>query len=211
MEQIIATVINYFSGSFGKVELAGTVFSLICVWLAAKQNIWTWFWGLLGVICFGYLFFQYRLYSDALLQILFYLPMQVIGFLWWRRENIKIGVINSRSLTIKQNILVALGVVVAAIINGYLMFTYTDASFPYLDALTTWMSIAAQILMIKRYWQSWVLWVSMDCIAIFVYAAKGLIVTSGLYVLFLILATYGLFQWYGIWNRQNSQLVGEQQ
>jgi nicotinamide mononucleotide transporter len=194
---MIETVLAYFAGPLGKVELFGTIFSAICVYLAVKHNMWTWFFGALGVILFGYLFFQFGLYSDAGLQILFYLPMQLVGFLMWR----KLGADANDKKVVKAMsgafiALVVLGILGATGVNGYLMATYTDASFPYIDALTTWMSIAAQLLMIAKYRESWVFWVSMDIIAIFVYFAKGLIVTSGLYVVFLVLATMGGIAWY---------------
>ena len=82
---MIEVVITYFSGTLGLVELAGTVASAICVYLAIKQNIWTWFWGAIGVLFFGYLFFQFNLYSDAGLQILFFLPCQAFGWYWWMK------------------------------------------------------------------------------------------------------------------------------
>lgn len=194
---MIETIITYFSGTLGLVELAGTIASAICVYLAVKQNIWTWFWGAIGVILFGYLFFQFQLYSDAGLQILFFLPCQAFGYYWWMKRGPNAN--NDLSVTtisVDTRLLIMLGIIAATGINGYFMATYTDASFPYVDALTTWMSIAAQILMIKKILESWVLWVSMDIIAIYVYAAKGLAVTSGLYVVFLILATMGGIAWY---------------
>jgi len=103
-----------------------------------------------------------------------------------------------------QFALIGIGILGAAGLNGYLIATYTTgASFPYIDALTTWMSIAAQLLMIAKYRESWIIWVAMDVIAIFVYYAKGLVVVSGLYVLFLILATMGGFAWYRDYAAQN--------
>lgn len=195
---MIETILAYFAGPLGKVELFGTIFSAICVYLAVKHNMWTWFFGALGVILFGYLFFQFGLYSDAGLQILFYLPMQLVGFIMWRRaarkaENDSVVL----SLTALQFGLIAIGILGAAGVNGYLVANFTTgASFPYLDALTTWMSIAAQFLMIAKYRESWVLWVVMDVLAIGIYFAKGLVVTSGLYVVFLVLATLGGIRWY---------------
>lgn len=187
----------YFAGPLGKVELFATVFSAICVYLAVKHNIWTWFFGALGVVLFGYLFFQFGLYSDAGLQILFYLPLQLVGFLAWRRAAAQAD--NARVVKAMTPVfigLVVLGILGATGVNGYLMATYTDASFPYVDAFTTWMSIAAQLLMIAKYRESWVFWVVMDIVAIGVYFAKGLLVTSGLYVVFLVLATMGGIVWY---------------
>jgi nicotinamide mononucleotide transporter len=203
---MIETIIAYFAGPLGLVELFGTIFSAICVYLAIKHNMWTWFFGALGVILFGYLFLQFGLYSDAGLQILFFLPMQLIGFIMWRRaankaENKSVVL----SLTLVQFALIGIGILGAAGLNGYLIATLTTgASFPYIDALTTWMSIAAQLLMIAKYRESWILWVAMDVIAIFVYYAKGLIVTSGLYVLFLVLATFGGIAWYRDYAKQNN-------
>ena len=215
---MLDAIFLYFSGFLGKVELAGTIFSLICVYLAVKHNIWTWFWGALGVICFGYLFYEYKLYSDAGLQILFFLPMQLWGWRVWTNTCAASGEKTTKTLSdlsgatfylVPPAVLIGVGVLTATFINGGLMAKYTDASFPYVDALTTWMSITAQILMIKKYWESWVVWISMDVIAIFVYLAKGLAVTSGLYVVFLVLATMGLYAWYKDWKKANVPHLGD--
>jgi nicotinamide mononucleotide transporter len=205
MIDIINMVVEYFNHPWGYVELVGTIASAICVWLAVKQNIWTWFWGAIGVALFGPLFFHYQLYSDAGLQILFYLPMQALGYWWWKtkgpKHNDDLPVTTN---TYKTNILIIWSITMIAAINGWIMDVYTDASFPYVDALTTWMSIFAQVLMIKKIVESWALWVAMDAIAIYVYAAKGLFVVSGLYGLFFILATMGGIAWYKALQKQNA-------
>jgi nicotinamide mononucleotide transporter len=70
------------------------------------------------------------------------------------------------------------------------------------DALTTWMSIVAQILMIMKFRESWALWTAMDIIAIGIYFAKGLMVTSGLYVIFLVIAAVTTYLWYRDYAKQ---------
>lgn len=195
------TIIEYFNHTWGYVELIGTIASLICVYLAVKQNIWTWFWGVIGVAFFGPLFFHYQLYSDAGLQIAFFLPIQAVGYYWWKSKGPKHNDdLPVSTIPVNWSLGIIIGIVAISGINGYLMDNYTDASFPYIDALTTWMSIVAQILMIKKYLESWILWVGMDIIAIFVYFAKGLVVVSGLYGMFLILATLGGIAWYKSYN-----------
>lgn len=199
-------IITYFSGTLGMVELFGTIFSVICVYLAVKHNIWTWFWGALGVLCFGYLFYEFKLYSDAGLQLLFFLPMQAMGWYWWTKESAKAGTKSVvKSLDPVLFAIVGAFILGATFVNGWFMANLTDASFPYIDALTTWMSVAAQLLMIAKYRESWVLWVGMDVIAIGVYFAKGLLVTSGLYVVFLVLATMGGIKWYRDYVKQEME------
>lgn len=195
-------LILYFNHLWGYVELAGTLASLICVYLAIKQNIWTWFWGAIGVALFGPLFFHYLLYSDALLQILFFLPMQILGFYWWKKgkNNESIPVITLKKSSICW---ISLSIIGLSLLNGYYMYNFTDASFPFIDAFTTWLSVFAQTLMIKKYLESWVLWIGMDCIAIPVYFLKGIVVVSGLYVLFLILAILGYYSWHKSLNVRN--------
>jgi nicotinamide mononucleotide transporter PnuC len=92
-------------------------------------------------------------------------------------------------------------------LNGYAMAAWTDASFPFADAWTTWMSVFAQILMIRKYWQSWAFWVVTDVGAIYIYFAKGLYVVSGLYVLFLLIASFGLVKWYRDYKMQTRELA----
>ena len=200
--EYVTLVTEYFSGFWGKVELAGTLFNLVCVYLAARHNQWTWPIGAVGVLIFGYLFYNFQLYSDASLQILFFLPMQVWGYMKWKElseaaSNYSVTL----SLTIGNLVNVGAGIAVLTILTGYLMSNYTDASFPYGDAWTTWMSVFAQILMIKKYWQSWVLWVVMDAGAIYIYASKGLFVISGLYFIFLIIAAIGTIKWFNDWRK----------
>lgn len=200
---MLDTIIEYFNHPWGYVELASTLASAICVWLAVKQNIWTWFWGALGVTLFGPLFFHYQLYSDAALQILFFLPIQAIGWYWWSKKGPNVNdELPVSKLKISSSLILLSSMFTLALANGYYMASYTDASFPYIDALTTWMSIFAQILMVKKYLESWVLWVSMDSIAIYVYFAKGLVVVSGLYVVFLVLATFGGIAWYNSYKEK---------
>lgn len=195
-------IIAYFSGFWGTMELIATAISITCVYLASKHNQWTWFFGILGVIFFGFIFFEFQLYSDMLLQVAFFLPMQVWGYYTWKNMAAASGTANvTKSVSRQSMILLIVGIATMTGINGYLMATYTDASFAYADAWTTWMSIVAQILMIKKFWQSWAFWLFMDVGAIYIYAAKGLYVTSGLYSVFLVLAAIGLYRWYFDYNK----------
>jgi nicotinamide mononucleotide transporter len=120
MDFLIQPVIEYFSGTLGQVELVATIFSIICVWLAARHNMWTWLFGAVGVILFGWLFFQFGLYSDSGLQILFFLPMQVVGWYWWKKEAAKANNPNViRAMTWKQVALAFAVIALMTCVNGY--------------------------------------------------------------------------------------------
>lgn len=202
MLEIATMVYTYFASPLGLLELAGCIANLVCVYLATKHNIWTWSWGIIGVLLFGLLFFNVQLYSDVILQLLFFLPMQFAGWYIWSKYGAEkgIGYVNSfKNHYVWFPMLFLIGLL--TFLTGYNMI-YVGAAFPYLDASILWMSVFAQLLLNAKYWQSWVLWVTVDVVAIYVYAGKGLMVTSGLYAIFLVIATLGLIQWYGQYKTQ---------
>lgn len=196
-------IVDYFSGPLGKIELLATVLLMVNVYLLGKQRLSNYWFGLAGVLLFGYLFREYKLYSDMLLQWVFYAPLQIVGFVLWKYGR----TLGAEAKSVQTNsmrvvllparfwpFLIVLVVASAAAIGQY-MASNTDASFPYADALTSTMSIAASVLMLKKIIENWILWIIMDLIAIPVYYLKELYVTAGLYVVFLALAVLGLLRW----------------
>ncbi|MFM8424451.1 MAG: nicotinamide riboside transporter PnuC, partial [Chloroflexota bacterium] len=70
------------------------------------------------------------------------------------------------------------------------------ASFPYLDAITTIMSFSAMWLMAKKKIESWIYWIIVDFIGIWLYFIKDVKFLSLLYVILLIMAFNGLRMWH---------------
>ena len=69
------------------------------------------------------------------------------------------------------------------------------ASMPYLDAVTTTMSLTAMWLLSVRRAESWVYWIIVDILAIYIYFSKGILFIGVQYVALLAIAIYGLFNW----------------
>jgi nicotinamide riboside transporter PnuC len=70
-----------------------------------------------------------------------------------------------------------------------------DREAERLDALTTVMSLAAQLMLNCKWLGNWLVWIAADLIYIALYAGKGLWLTSVLYALFLTMCLFGLRQW----------------
>lgn len=189
------------------LEFVGTLLNLWSVWLVTKNNILTWPVGNIAVILFGFLFYQIRLYSDLIEQVYFL----ITGFYgWWawlylRRRGA--GTKGDLPVTFNSRLSnkIYMGIIiVGTVLMGYVMghihlympaLFPEKASFPYLDAFTTVMSFAANILMAHKKIECWHLWITVDVIGIGLYFAKGVVFVSLLYLIFLILATKGLFNW----------------
>lgn len=210
---MLDAIVDYFSGPLGKLELAATILLMINVYLLGQQRLSNYFFGFVGVVLFGFLFREFKLFSDMLLQWVFYAPLQIVGFLFWKYgRTLGADSPSAQSDSMQVALLpksfwpvLLVGVIGSAWLLGRYMNANTDASFPYADALTTTMSIAASILMLKKILENWILWILMDLIAIPVYYLKGLYVTSGLYVIFLGLAVVGLVRWLSDYQLQKVQ------
>lgn len=198
------------------VEFLGTIFNLWCVWLVARGSILNWPIGLVGGVLFGFLFYQIQLYSDFLEQI-YYLITGVMGWWMWSKakkvmkdKELKIESLEKKSRFFYLGIIVIGTFIMTALIQKLNIWWPTifllPASYPFLDAFTTVVSFAAQWLMAKRKWESWVLWILVDVIGVWLYFVKGVVFVSGLYGVFLILAIRGLMNWVKLYGKQTKEI-----
>ncbi len=195
---------EFITGFLGAsaIEMLASISGFICVFLLIRRNIWNWFFGLIQVTLFVWIFYQYKLYSDALLHII-YIALQFYG--WWNwyhhKNNQNQLVIEWTSFSFFSKIL--LFSFISTLILGYIMDTYTDASFAYADAFTTCTSLLAQWLLTRRHLLNWLLWIIVDIVAIIIYLQKGLFPTTVLYATFLIMAIVGQYSWWRTYQQQH--------
>ncbi|MCA9276417.1 MAG: nicotinamide mononucleotide transporter [Phycisphaerales bacterium] len=176
------------------IEIFAALMGVLSVWLTIRQHILCWPTGLVMVALYIWIFFDAKLYSDAALQVV-YVVLCSYGWYHWARGGPRESGLLVTGLAKIRFVGWIIGGLLASLALGYVMSTRTDASFPYLDAITTVLSLIAQFLMTRKKLESWIFWISVDVLAIGIYAAKGLHVTALLYGLFLVLAVLGLRAW----------------
>lgn len=189
----VESVTTYLGMSW--VELLATLFGLACVALYVVQNVWSWPTGLVQVCLYVWVFYQARLYSDVLLQLV-YIVLQLYGWYHWARggpgkdEELPISRLTRSGWVIW--VAVAAGGTLAL---GFVMRRYTDAALPYWDAAIAAMSLVAQYLIARKVLENWLLWWAVDVLGVGVYFAKGLYPTTVLYAVFLGMAIAGWLAW----------------
>jgi nicotinamide mononucleotide transporter len=176
------------------LEAIAVILAVMYLVLAIRQNIWCWLCAGISTIIFATLFFDVRLYMEALLN-LFYLAMAVYGWHSWssgRGAGRELPVVVwSHKLHLS-----AISVVVAiSLLSGYLLDTQSDAAFPYVDSLTTWGAVWATFLVTRKVLENWWYWFVIDATMIYVFWAKDLELTAVLYVLYLVMIPIGLVSW----------------
>jgi nicotinamide mononucleotide transporter len=177
------------------IEVIAALLGVISVWFVIRRNILAFPIGIAMVVLYSWIFYESKLYSDMLLQVLFVF-MQIQGWILWKKNTPeKEAKIKVRSLSNLQWIWTGLIQFFGFFALGYTMKTFTDAASPYTDAFVTVQSVLAQWWMNKRYVESWILLIGVNQVAIFLYASKDLYFTTGLYGLFLVMAVIGYLEW----------------
>ena len=62
-------------------EIAANGFVAAAIFLAGRNNIHTWWLGIVGCALFGWVFYESRLYADVTLQT-FFIVTSIFG--WWK-------------------------------------------------------------------------------------------------------------------------------
>lgn len=78
---------------------------------------------------------------------------------------------------------------------SWFLSTWTNSTVAGWDALTTVMSLAAQLMLNRKWLGNWLVWIAADVIYIALYVGKGLWLTSVLYAVFLVMCLIGLREW----------------
>lgn len=176
------------------LEAIAFALGVINVTLVVRRSVWNYPFALAMVTLYAAVFWQARLYSDTLLQGFFFV-VNIYGWIGWVANRADSGTIMVESMAARSRARWAAGVAVAALGWGTVMHRYTDAAMPWWDAAIAVASIAAQILMARRKWENWAIWIAVDIGSVGLYLAKGLWLTALLYAVFLVLAVWGLIDW----------------
>jgi nicotinamide mononucleotide transporter len=184
-------LVAYLSANW--LELAGTVTTVLGIWLTTRRLLICWPVVLAADVIYLIVFYRARLFSDALLQIFFVVFTLYGWWHWWRgvRED---GEVRVLALDAK-GWLVGLGAgAVGAVMLGWLMVRI-GAALPHLDAALTSYSLVASWWQARKHTANWWLWIVVDLIYVGEYIYKDLWPTALLYAGLVGLAVLGLRAW----------------
>ena len=183
------------SAAFTPLEMIAVLFTLANVWLAIKENIWTWPTGIASVLLYLVVFWRSHLYLNAGLQIIYFV-LSIHGWYEWLH-----GGVNKSELTIKHAsprmwaVLMSIGAALTLALLWLLRLTTHDASLPIWDAVTTAFSIVGQYMLNMKIVENWLIWAIVDVIYVVMFIDQKLYPTAVLYAFFVFLCVKGLIDW----------------
>lgn len=185
---------SWFSENY--LELLGAVLGVLYIFFSIRQNILTWPTGLITSALYIFVFFQAKFYADMGLQG-YYVAISIYGWYYW----LKGGNENKTSDTpisgiTKKTVFVLIPITI--IIYGIILFillNYTDSPVPYMDSMTTALSIVATWMLARKIIEHWLIWIFVDAFSAGLYVYKDLWPTTILFVIYTVMAIVGFYEW----------------
>lgn len=179
-----------------KIEVLGAILGILYIRFSIRQNIFTWPTGILTSALYIIVFFNSALYASMMLQF-YYVGISVYGWYYWlngkRDDNKSLLPIQTANKKLWIKLVVIFAVLYVIIL--FILIRFSDSDVPYLDSLTTSLSIVATWMLAKKYIENWIIWIIADTVSVGLYIFKSLWPTVILFVVYTILAYFGYIEW----------------
>jgi len=183
------------------IGILASVSGVICVILCGMGRTSNYFFGIINTILYAYSAWRAKYYGDVMLNLLYYLPTNFVGWIVWKKNmNAETNEVYKKRMSVKMDLLL-LAVSVAAVFGYAWLLKILGGNLPLVDSMSTVFSVIAQILMIRRFMEQWVVWIIVDIVSVIMWIAA--LKTDGasiavllMWTVFLINAIIMFVKWY---------------
>lgn len=184
-------------------EIAGSILGLINIVLLVRRSVWNFPVAMVMVSLIGFVLLGARLYSEAGLQVFFFV-VNAYGWYLWSSAKDNEDEVPVAWMGWPARMAWITGTAVCSLSLGWVMHRFTDAALPFADSAIAGASITAQFLLSFRKIENWVLWVLIDVASVTLYLSRGLNLFAALYVAFGVISVIGLHEWMKAQKQQAS-------
>ncbi|MBR3891378.1 MAG: nicotinamide mononucleotide transporter [Bacilli bacterium] len=164
---VILALSIYWQDTFMGIVSALT--GVACVICTGKGKLSAYLFGLINCVLYAIISYKAKLYGETMLNALYYVPMQFIGFyIWSKNMNKETNEVNKIHMTNKVRIFWLAIMIIATIGYGFILKLMGDA-MPFVDSFTTVSSVVAMIVSVKMYSEQWWIWIAVDVFTVYMW------------------------------------------
>lgn len=140
-----------------------------CVVCTGKGKLSAYIFGLVNCVLYAIISYKAHLYGETMLNVVYYIPMQFIGFYAWSKHmNNETHEVEKRHMSWKSRIILLVSIIASTYVYGLLLKHLNDA-MPFVDSFTTVSSVIAMIISVKMFAEQWWLWIGINIFSIFMW------------------------------------------
>ena len=149
--------------------IISSVTGVACVICTGKGKLSAYLFGLVNCVLYAIISYKASLYGETMLNALYYIPMQFVGFYVWNKNMNE----DSKEVFKKRMKSLAWIATIASIIAGTFLYglflQYIGDAMPFVDAFTTVSSVAAMIVSVRMYAEQWWIWIAVDVFSVYMW------------------------------------------
>ena len=184
----------------GLLEYLAVFAGIASVWFSRVENILLYPVGLINTIIYIYLSFQVGLWGEGSVNF-YYTVVSIYGWiLWAKRDQQHHHVVVIKKSSGKEWIRHILFffffyITIFFALTWLKKNGHAPQAIPWADAFASAAAYTGMWLMAKKKVESWYWWIATNIASIPLYFVKGLVFTSVYYLVLLVMAVFGLFEW----------------
>lgn len=202
------------------ISPVSAITGIICVVLAAKGRISTFFWGIINCVTYGYVAYKGGVYGDTIINLLYFLPLQFVGLVIWKKKMTKDDIVESSMIKHPIGVIVgylAIWVLFSKLLENtdhFLSSAMKKSSTFYgtmpkgwgviMDSFTEIGQFFGQWLLTIARAEQWIFWILVNVVSIVMWgfiikadpnSLPYAIPTMLMWIGYLVNSFYGLFLW----------------
>lgn len=140
-----------------------------CVVCTGKGKLSAYVFGLINSVLYAIIAYKSHLYGETMLNALYYVPMQFVGFyVWGKNINSETHEVSKRHMKNKGRLILLLSIIAVTYVYG-LVLNYIGDAMPFVDSFTTVSSVVAMIVSVKMFAEQWWIWVAVDIFSVYMW------------------------------------------
>ena len=175
-------------------DISALIFGVIYMLLSVKGYHSSFIFSIFSAAAFAYIAWSNQFYGNVAVNLFYYIPCALIGFHLWGKHSNKDHEVKARKLTPAQSLLVIIMLIVATIALKLTLDAVGGAS-TFLDSATATLTFAANLLVLLRYREQWLLWILVDALQLMMWSNIDDPIMIVLRILYPLSAVYGYVYW----------------
>lgn len=179
----------------------------ICVVLTAKGKISSYIFNFIQMITYMIICWDAALYLEFGEQV-FYFIACIFGVFLWKKNMTKNDdgseQVIAKKFKIWHWVATIVITIVSTIVLGYFGDNILGSTLSYLDAMTVALAVIAQLLMVWRYREQWMIWIVIDVSSLIMFIILGNWSMVAMYIAWTINALYGWYNWSKLSIKENN-------
>ena len=182
------------------VAFVSAFFGITYTIFAGKGLPICYLFGVTGSGFYSYLAFHNALWGNLILYMGYYIPMQILGFLRWQKHlKAESAEIVKIKLSAKEFLIILAVTLIICVLTIAVLFYMKDKS-PFIDGITTVLSLAGMYLTVRRAIEQWIFWMVVNGLSAIMWinialSGEKVYSTVIMWCVYFVLAIYFYINW----------------